>query len=386
MPAAVLATIAKARLIQRVLAAMVVAVPVGMAALLGGTSILVAQIAGTNTSCTSAPQESAFVGPSLQPAVPLSNGVGSLTVPGPDGVPLTLDPQQQSIAGSYLSVGASLGVPAKGNQIAIMVALQESGLRMLANPAVPDSLSMPNDGLGYDHDSLGSAQQRPSAGWGTVHELMTPAYNAEAFFGGPRGPNHGSPPGLLDIQDWTSMGLGQAAQAVQVSAFPELYERWAPTALAIMASVNGTDVPQACLQVAPSADPSAPPLPANLSTTRQAILQYAQEGVGGSYVWGGTAFKAWDCSGYVQWIYAQVGIELPRTEQWRAGHPTTTPQPGDLVVQDPDGPNHWGHVGIYAGAGMMYSALNSSVGTLLHPVSWNPGTQYFTILGQAPTD
>lgn len=386
MPAAALATIAKARLIQRVLAALVVVVPVGMAALLGGISILVAQIAGTNLPCTSAPQESAFVGPALQPAVPLSNGVGSLIVPGPDGVPLTLDPQQQSLAGSYLSVGSSLGVPERGIQIAIMVALQESGLRMLANPAVPESLSMPHDGLGYDHDSLGSAQQRPSAGWGSIQELMTAAYNAEAFFGGPRGPNHGSPRGLLDIPGWTSMGLGQAAQAVQVSAFPERYDRWAPAALAVMASVNGTGTPQNCLQTAPSEDPASPQIPADLSATRQAILHYAQEGVGGSYVWGGTEYKAWDCSGYVQWIYTQVGIALPRTEQWLAGYPTASPQPGDLVVQNPDGPNHWGHVGIYAGAGMMYSALNPSVGTLLHPVSWNPGTQYFTLLGSAPAN
>lgn len=381
MPAPALAAIAKARLIQRVLAALVVVVPVGMAALLGGTSILVAQIAGTSNSCAPDRQESATMLHPLQPAIPLSNEVGSLTLPGPNGVPQTLDPQQQSIAGSYISVGQSLGVPERGIQIAIMVALQESGLRMLANPAVPASLRMPHDGLGYDHDSLGSAQQRPSAGWGTVQELMTPAYNAEAFFGGPQGPNHGPPPGLLDIPGWTSMSLGQAAQAVQVSAFPELYERWAPMALAIMASVSGTDLPRTCLQAAPSEGPAAPPVPANLSATRQAVLHYAQEGVGGAYVWGGTAFKAWDCSGYVQWIYAQAGIALPRTEQWLAGRPTNAPQPGDLVVQNPDGPNHWGHVGIYAGAGMMYSALNPSAGTLLHPVSWNPGTQYFTLFG-----
>ncbi|WP_062004626.1 C40 family peptidase [Arthrobacter alpinus] len=384
MPTTALAAIAKARLIQKALAALVVVVPVGMVALLGGTSILVAQIAGTSSSCTSASQESASTGTALQPATPLSNGVGSITIPGPGGVPLVLDPQQQSVAGSYMTVGQPLGVSEKGIQIAIMVALQESGLKMLANPAVPESLSMPHDGLGYDHDSLGSAQQRPSAGWGSVQELMTPAYDAQAFFGGPRGPNHGSPPGLLDIPGWTSMGLGQAAQAVQVSAFPELYERWAPTALAIMASVNGTNVPQTCLQAAPADAPSSPLVPANLSGIRQAILRYAQEGVGGSYVWGGMSFKAWDCSGYVQWIYAQVGIALPRTEQWLAGHPTSAPQPGDLVVQNPDGPNHWGHVGIYAGAGMMYSALNPTVGTLLHPVGWNPGTQYFTLLEPAP--
>ncbi|MDO5745239.1 MAG: NlpC/P60 family protein, partial [Micrococcaceae bacterium] len=360
MPAAALATVAKARLIQRALAALVVVVPVGMAALLGGTSILVVQMAGSGTSCTSAPQESAATRSTSQSAVPLDDGIGILTVPGPGGAATTLDPQQQSVAGSYISVGGSLGVSARGIQIAIMVALQESGLKMLANPAVPESLGMPHDGLGYDHDSLGSAQQRPSAGWGSTQELMTAAYNAQAFFGGPRGPNHGAPPGLLDITGWESMGLGQAAQAVQVSAFPERYDRWAPAASAILASVNGTGTPQTCLQAPPSEDPSAPPLPANQSATRQAILRYAQEGVDGSYVWGGTAFKAWDCSGYVQWIYTQVGIALPRTEQWLAGHPTNAPQPGDLVVQDPDGPNHWGHVGIYAGAGMMYSALNPS--------------------------
>ncbi|WP_261388336.1 C40 family peptidase [Arthrobacter alpinus] len=384
MPAAAVAAIAKARLIQRTLASLIIIVPVGMAALVGGTSILVAQIVDVSQVCTSTTYKSAFTGIARQPAMPLSPSGEALTVPGPDGVALTLDSQQQSIAGSYQSVGASLGVPSRGIQIAIMVVLQESGLRMLANPAVPESLSMPHDGLGYDHDSLGSAQQRPSTGWGSTQELMTSAYNAEAFFGGPRGPNHGSPPGLLDIPGWGSMGLGQAAQAVQVSAFPELYEQWAPTALAIMATDSGTETSRQCLQTDPSADTVAPPIPADLSTTRPAILRYAQQGVGGSYVWGGTAFRAWDCSGYVQWIYAQAGIQLPRTEQWLAGRPTSEPQPGDLVVQNPDGPNHWGHVGIYAGPGMMYSALNPSVGTLLHPVSWNPGTQYFTLLGSAP--
>ncbi|WP_370455865.1 C40 family peptidase [Pseudarthrobacter sp. B4EP4b] len=118
----------------------------------------------------------------------------------------------------------------------------------------------------------------------------------------------------------------------------------------------------------------------NLSQLRQDILRFTQEGLGGRYVWGGTAFKAWDCSGYVQWIYRQAGIELPRVEQWRVGVRTEDPQPGDLVVQNPQGPDNWGHVGIYAGDGMMWSALNPAVGTLLHPVSWNPGAAYFDLL------
>src|SRR2546427_3990646 len=119
--------------------------------------------------------------------------------------------------------------------------------------------------------------------------------------------------------------------------------------------------PTAC-----SGTPNASGVPAtlaNLSQIRKDILRFTQEGVGGGmYVWGGTAFKAWDCSGYVQWIYGQAGINLPRVEQWRVGARTDNPQPGDLVVQNAQGPNNWGHVGIYAGDGKMYSALNPAVG------------------------
>ncbi len=52
------------------------------------------------------------------------------------------------------------------------------------------------------------------------------------------------------------------------------------------------------------------------------------------------------------------------------------------MVQNPDGPNHWGHVGIYAGDGMMYSALNPAVGTLLHPVAWNGIAYYYVEIPQ----
>jgi hypothetical protein len=132
-----------------------------------------------------------------------------------------------------------LGVPRDGQIIAIMMALQESSLRVLANSNVPASLRFPHDGVGSDHDSLGTAQQRPAAGWGTIEQLMDPAYNVRAFYGGPRGPNHGSPRGLLDIQGWQFMSKGQAAQAVQVSAFPELYARWESEASAIVDALDG---------------------------------------------------------------------------------------------------------------------------------------------------
>ncbi len=52
---------------------------------------------------------------------------------------------------------------------------------------------------------------------------MDPVWSSRAFYGGPSGPNHGSPRGLLDIDGWQTMDPGAAAQAVQVSAYPDRY-------------------------------------------------------------------------------------------------------------------------------------------------------------------
>lgn len=322
-------------------------------------------------------RSTAAVGCFSNASASVGNGLSELDLP--DGSMVAgLSPAQTKVARGYVSVGKGLGLPREASVIAIMMALQESSLRMLANINVPESFGYPHDGVGSDHDSVGSAQQRPAAGWGSVRELMDITYNARAFYGGPTGPNHGSPRGLLDIPGWTYMNKGQAAQAVQVSAFPEFYDRWEPQANAIVDALSGIAPASSCQDG--SGLRSDVGSAEGLSQIRQDILRFTKMGVGGAYVWGGTAFKAWDCSGFVQWIYRQVGIELPRVEQWRVGRMTDTPQIGDLVVQNPQGAYNWGHVGIYAGDGMMYSALNPSVGTLLHPIDWNPGTAYFDLL------
>ncbi len=316
---------------------------------------------GTTTACT----------------VTATGASAAVSIAIPGQAPTMLSASQATVAKSYISVGHARAVPDDGIVIALMMALQESGLQMLSNPSVPESMQLPHDGVGSDHDSVGSAQQRPSAGWGSVADLMQPVYNAEAFYGGPQGPNNGFPRGLLDVQGWQQMDKGAAAQAVQGSAFPERYAKWQPDAQAILEGLGPSTAPASCNP--DNLGAAQPSIPSNLSQIRREVLTYARQGVGGTYVWGGTAFKAWDCSGYVQWVYGQAGIRLPRTEQWTAGTPTTNPQPGDLVVQNPDGPNHWGHVGIYAGNGMMYSALNPAVGTLLHPLAWNGGSAYFDL-------
>lgn len=311
-----------------------------------------------------------------------------LTVDAPSGSTITLTPAQQATAETIVSVGRQKGVSDRGIIIALMTALQESTLLNYANRAVPASLQHPHDKVGSDHDSVNAFQQRPAAGWGSVAELMNPTYAAAAFYGGPTGPNQGSPRGLLDIPGWEGMPLGQAAQRVQISAFPDAYDKWEPTAQQILARTEGS-APVQCTGASLTAQDGeqgssagSTQLPVPPTATREAILAQARKGVGGRYVWGGNSFGAWDCSGYVQWIHRQVGMNLPRVNQWTVGTRTEDPQPGDLVVQLWDERSQrWTHVGIYAGNGMMYSARNPSSGTTLHPVSWNGTSRYYNLLG-----
>lgn len=158
----------------------------------------------------------------------------SLTVTTANGETFTLNRQQLTHAATIIAIGNSTdGVGRPGIKIALMAALTESTLRMLSNTGTyPESANYPNDGDGSDHDSLGLFQMRPQSGWGTVAELMDPVYQARAFFGGPTGPNYPSPRGLLDIPGWQGMTLTQAAQAVQISAYPNHYAKWEASAWA----------------------------------------------------------------------------------------------------------------------------------------------------------
>lgn len=303
--------------------------------------------------------------------------VQEMTVVSSNGGQIKLDANQVRNATTIRDVGLQVGASTQDIKIALMTGLQESKLKNLSNTsAYPESGALTTEGDGRDNDSVGIFQQRPQSGWGTVAQLMDPVYAAKAFFGGKTGPNKGSPRGLFDIPGYAGLPLGAAAQAVQVSAFPFAYDQWSATADAILAQLGGT-VPNQCDPNAGNPDATKT---GNVDQARTKIIAAAKSGLGGTYLWGGNQFKSWDCSGYVKWVYEQAGVALPRTEQWSVGTKTLTPQPGDLVVQLPDGKGGWSHVGIYAGNGQMYSALNPTEGTLMHPVDWNPGSEYFTLL------
>ncbi|WAH39327.1 NlpC/P60 family protein [Alicyclobacillus dauci] len=84
-----------------------------------------------------------------------------------------------------------------------------------------------------------------------------------------------------------------------------------------------------------------------------AIIATAKGFLGTPYVWGGTAPSGFDCSGFVQYVYGQNGVTLPRTstEQSTVGTSITQAalQPGDLVFFADTWKAGVSHVGIYLG-------------------------------------
>ncbi|RBY95416.1 M23 family peptidase [Blastococcus sp. TF02-8] len=144
---------------------------------------------------------------------------------------IELDAVQMGHAQTIADVAAARGLDAYAATVALATAYQESRIRMLANDGsspeltaeqaavTATSLTYPHDGLGSDHDSVNTFQQRWLAGWGTVAELMDPVYAAEAFYAR-----------LVEVPNWQTIPLTQAAQAVQISAAGGAYARWAPLA------------------------------------------------------------------------------------------------------------------------------------------------------------
>jgi cell wall-associated NlpC family hydrolase len=85
-------------------------------------------------------------------------------------------------------------------------------------------------------------------------------------------------------------------------------------------------------------------------TQYSGVVGIAMQYLGVPYVWGGSSPSGFDCSGFVMYVYSQVGVSLPHYTgaQWGMGVPVSYGdlQPGDLVFFD-----GLGHVGIYIGGG-----------------------------------
>lgn len=92
----------------------------------------------------------------------------------------------------------------------------------------------------------------------------------------------------------------------------------------------------------------------------QAVVDYAMQFVGNPYVWGGTSLtNGADCSGFVQSVYANFGVSMPRTSSAMRSAGTEVSYseavPGDVICYE-------GHVGIYIGNGQIVNAIDEAHG------------------------
>ncbi|MER5702673.1 hypothetical protein ABT023_12110 [Micromonospora sp. NPDC002296] len=117
---------------------------------------------------------------------------------------IDLDAEQTANVKAIIAATKKAGMDERAAVISIGTALQESKLENLGHL-----------GDRNDHDSQGLFQQRPTSGWGTPEQITDPEYSTLAFL-----------KGLKQVDGWQDMPLTQAAQTVQVSAYPDAYAQW----------------------------------------------------------------------------------------------------------------------------------------------------------------
>lgn len=102
------------------------------------------------------------------------------------------------------------------------------------------------------------------------------------------------------------------------------------------------------------------------ATTLDAVLVHAISEIGKAYRWGGESPQTgFDCSGLIQYVLEQAGVDIPRTSFAQAAALPAVPlsriRPGDLVFFNTMG-QPFSHVGIYIGGQQFVSALNRRQG------------------------
>jgi cell wall-associated NlpC family hydrolase len=102
------------------------------------------------------------------------------------------------------------------------------------------------------------------------------------------------------------------------------------------------------------------------------MFTLAKRYLGVRYRWGGTTPRAFDCSGFMQYVFARMGVALPRTtfDMYATGAsvPTAEVRAGDLVFFQTvsAGPSH---AGIYLGDGRFIHASSGYGGVVITPMS-----------------
>ena len=193
-------------------------------------------------------------------------------------------------------------------------------------------------------DPVASAQALANSPWGTG-SLVLKVLGAGASALSP-GAAPGAPPPQVPIQRPQAPSLDLFNVGNQMFGLPQLT---APLP-------------------APMVRSGAAPGPARIKASAKGAkaVNIAAKQLGIPYVWGGESTKGFDCSGLLQYAWARVGVQIPRTtyDQFRTGKPVNANQlqPGDAVFfkgSDSikrNGEVLPGHVGIFIGGGKFIEA------------------------------
>jgi len=124
---------------------------------------------------------------------------------------------------------------------------------------------------------------------------------------------------------------------------------------------SATIYPNQTLKVSGSFSPEDSVSSSNLTTpepvssfSSTSLIQEAKKYLGTPYQWGGEAPSGFDCSGYLQYVFAKEGIRIPRTVASIYAHSSlesvshSNRQPGDIVFFETYKPGA-SHAGIYLG-------------------------------------
>lgn len=157
----------------------------------------------------------------------------------------------------------------------------------------------------------------------------------------------------LDVPQTESQGEKEAAAAAAA-------QKAADEAAAASRSEQRASIPQVDL--------------GKMTGTGAELASFSLKFQGYPYVAGGNTPAGWDCSGFVQYVFSQFGISLPRTSgaQATVGTPVASladAKPGDILANGT-------HAAIYIGNGQVMNAMNPVQGTAVSDVSVFGGAGY----------
>lgn len=113
----------------------------------------------------------------------------------------------------------------------------------------------------------------------------------------------------------------------------------------------------------------------NVIVDMSALVKTAKKYKGVPYKWGGTTPKGFDCSGFINYVFKEHGISLPRTvaSMWSSGTKVNSPSVGDIVFFNTSGSGA-SHAGIYIGNNEFIHAGSSTGVTIanLNNSYWKP--------------